>query len=247
MENSNTEYTLATTADGIELYIHQNNGEVFASQRMLGRLVGKEHSTIGRWATGAQITPKVVEVPTPKGIRTGALYDEDAIHEAFAKWKPELLIKCTKAGIRVYLHGLAGYTYEVRQQPYPADDPIISSLQQIMQVRQQQLDQERRIAALEHERAAALEELRALPAPSAEVPEETTDMKVRRIVNDYSAATGIAQGEVWRRLYQEHYYRYRSRVMAQGKESKLQAFVRLGRIDELYALATDLFLSGVVG
>ena len=251
MENSNTEYKLATTADGIELYIHQGSGEVFASQRMLGRLVEKADTTIMRWMNGkqsaAQATPKMVEVPTPKGIRTAALYDEDTILEAFAKWKPDLLVQCSRAGVRLFLHGLAGYTYEVRQQPYPAEDPIISSLQQIMQVRQQQIDQERRIAALEQVRETALEELKALPAPSMEVPEETTDMKVRRIVNDHSAATGVAQGEVWRRLYQEHYYRCHSRVAAKGKESKLQAFVRLGKIDELYALATELFLSKAVG
>ena len=113
-------YTLATTANGIELYIHQRDGEVFASQRMLGRLVGKADTTIMRWMkakqTAAQITPKMAEVLTPQGIRTAALYNENAIYQAFAKWKPELLVQCAKAGVRVYLHGLAGYRYGLNQQ-----------------------------------------------------------------------------------------------------------------------------------
>lgn len=238
MTDPSSEYALATTPGGIDLYVHSLTGAVCASQRMLARLVEKEHSTVGRWATGAKIKTKDALIPTPQGIRTGALFDEDAIYLAFEKWKPELLVQCAKAGIRVYLHGLAGYIYKVEQSQF-AEDPIIASLKQIMEVRQQQIDHDERISALEKVREDALEDLKALPAPEVKVPEETVDMKVRRIVNDHSAANGVAQGEVWRRLYQNHYYRYQSRVTADKKESKLQAFVRLGKINELYALAVE--------
>lgn len=172
---------------------------------------------------------------TEAGLYRLIFKSRKAVAKRFQRWVfHEVLPTIRKTG-----------TYSV-QQPLRAEDPIIASLQSALELRQQQLDQERRIAALEHARETALQELRALPAPSVEIPEETTDMKIRRIVNDYSAATGIAQGEVWRRLYQEHYYRYHSRVSPKGKESRLQAFVRVGKVDELYALATELFLSEAV-
>lgn len=87
----------------------------------------------------------------------------------------------------------------------------------------------------------ARENLIALPQPSSEVPEETLDMKVRRIANSYCAATGQGQSDVFKELYKQHHYRYRRRVQAIGRESKLQAFVRLNLIQSLYDLAVELF------
>jgi hypothetical protein len=81
----------------------------------------------------------------------------------------------------------------------------------------------------------------ALPKPSSDVPEETLDMKVRRAVNSYCAATGQTQSDVFRELYKQFYYRYHRRVDSVGRESKLQAFVRLGLIQSLYDLAIELF------
>ncbi|MEM6437475.1 MAG: hypothetical protein AAF773_27010 [Cyanobacteria bacterium P01_D01_bin.115] len=137
MTNFSREYGLAIAPSGIELYVHKVTGAVCASQRMLARLVEKDPSTVGRWAGGAEITKKIAEVPTPGGIQGGALYDEDAIYKAFERWKPDLLIQCAKAGIRVYLHGLAGYSYEakaaaaeVEPAPAPQTSPLLPGTEQ---------------------------------------------------------------------------------------------------------------------
>ena len=130
MTNFSGQYKLAVAPNGIDLYIHSITGAVCASQRMLARLVEKTDSTVMRWGSAAGIKPEVAEVPTPQGIRTAALYDEDAIYKAFERWKPELLIQCAKAGIRVYLHGLAGYTYEVKGSTAEATQTCSANEQQ---------------------------------------------------------------------------------------------------------------------
>jgi phage regulator Rha-like protein len=134
----------------------------------------------------------------------------------------------------------------------PAEDPILASLKSALEVRQQQIvmeekqrEHDRRLTTLEQERDAARQELLALPPASSPIPEETIDAKIRRIVNAYSADTGIPQSEVFKTLYTQFYYRYKRRVTQEGKESKIQAFVRLGLIDSLYGLARELF-GGVI-
>lgn len=125
------------------------------------------------------------------------------------------------------------------------NDPMLAQLKMMAQMREQQLDQERRLAQLEEVRAIAHKELIALPASSHDIPPESADMKVRRIVNNYCGATGINQSEVYRNLYQQHFYRYRRRVTPLERETKIQAFVRLGLIDSLYDLAVELFAQEV--
>ena len=121
--SSDTEYDIATTDSGIELFIHQETGEVFASQRMLARMVGVGESSVRYWKTAQKINTRTAKVITSQGLRAAQLLSENDIYEAFAKWKPELLVKCAKAGLRLYLHGLAGYRYEAKKnnstQVYP--------------------------------------------------------------------------------------------------------------------------------
>ncbi|MEM9451609.1 MAG: hypothetical protein AAGA75_24190 [Cyanobacteria bacterium P01_E01_bin.6] len=140
------------------------------------------------------------------------------------------------------------------QQPQNVD-PILAQLKMLSEVRQEQLEQERRIQEqeqclrqqderlreFEEARAEAHKQLIALPPSSQDIPFESMDMKIRRLVNDYCAATGIPQAEAFRNLYQQHYYRYRRRPQSLKGESKLQAFVRLGLVDSLYELAVSLF------
>lgn len=93
----------------LELIINQETGEVFASQSALARMVERNESTIRDWLTSRNIQGEEAEILTSTGLKTSRLLNEDTIHQAFAKYKHELLIPCSKAGIRVYLHGLAGF------------------------------------------------------------------------------------------------------------------------------------------
>jgi hypothetical protein len=95
--------------DGLELVIDQASGEVYASQAATARMCGVSESTITRWKGVAQVKVLQAEILTPGGLQGVALIDESGIFAAFAKYNPQLLVQCAKAGIRIYLYGLAGY------------------------------------------------------------------------------------------------------------------------------------------
>lgn len=99
--------------DDLELVIDVETGEVFANQNAISRMTDRAKSTISDWGKGVRSENVIeVRVETASGIQGVRLYNEEAIYEAFAKYKPQLLIQCAKAGIRLYLHGLAGYRYQ---------------------------------------------------------------------------------------------------------------------------------------
>lgn len=100
--------------DGLELVIDLETGEAFASLRAAARMTDKENSTINRYVNGtsqtsAQMTLLQAEILTTTGLKTSALLNESQILEVVAKYKPDLLIKFAQAGLRVFLHQLAGY------------------------------------------------------------------------------------------------------------------------------------------
>lgn len=98
--------------DGWELVINEETGETYASQNALARMCGVTDSTIFSWRTSAQITVLDAEILTATGLKTSPLFDENSIYKTLAKYNPTLLIQCAKAGLRIYLHGLAGYRYQ---------------------------------------------------------------------------------------------------------------------------------------
>ncbi len=112
--------------DGLELIVDQSNGAVFASQRALARMCKTSHVAIGRWAKkgGDQINVISAQILTKGGVQGGTLFDEDAIFEAFKEYNPDLLVQCAKAGLRMYLHGLAGYRYEIKLETPKQPEPI---------------------------------------------------------------------------------------------------------------------------
>ena len=102
--------------DGLELIVDTSTGEVFASQSAMSRMVGVSETSIRKWITSNQIAVKKLETPTTTGVKTSNLLSEEAIYQALEKYNPSLLIQCAKVGLRIYLHGLAGYKYQVKPQ-----------------------------------------------------------------------------------------------------------------------------------
>lgn len=242
--------------DGIEILIDTTTGESFASIRGYARMAGKAESTIrdriSKLSEGArEMGIFEAQIPTGKGFQGARLIREDLICEWLPQDNPSAAKSLLKLGVRVGLHKLAGYevkTTAIVSQPVPTQiQALLAAVQQMAEMEQRQLEADRRLALAEAQlqefaevRATAHAELMALPPASHDIPPESTDMKIRRVVNNYCAATGLQQSEVYRNLYQAHYYRYRRRVETSGKESKLQAFIRLGLIDSLYDLAVEL-------
>ncbi len=77
-------------------------------------MIDKNKSSIHDYVNGKlqgvrQMTLKNAEVQTPGGIQGVRLLSEEQIVEVVTKYKPELLAKFAKLGVRVFLHQLAGY------------------------------------------------------------------------------------------------------------------------------------------
>lgn len=114
-EASALRYT-AYTKDGLELYIQNDSGKVYASQsamaRMLGLQQGHLSSVLQRASTQA---PEVVgdlvkvDLPTVAGMRNQTLYGVKTISAMAVKYCPTLAEKFTEMGATVYLYQLMGY------------------------------------------------------------------------------------------------------------------------------------------
>lgn len=142
----------------------------------------------------------------------------------------------------------------IRKTGSYANAPVLSAAELILAQAQQLVEQERkikehdeRLAKLEADaaqqkaiKAEAEKEILALPPASAAVPEETLDMKIRRLVNSYCYGASADHQLIWRCLYRQFELRYHRKITAKGKESKLQAVVRMGSIGDLYDLAYTL-------
>ena len=106
----NNTHLVQYSHDGLEFLIDESSGEVYASTRGLARLVGKTVSTIHSWKGAQKIQLKSAETLTTRGLQGVRVFDENQIMEAVIKYKPDLLPVFAKAGLRVCLYGLAGYS-----------------------------------------------------------------------------------------------------------------------------------------
>jgi hypothetical protein len=125
--------------DGLELMVDTNTGETFASIRAVARMTDKSASSIARYVNGelkgvAQMTLKMAEIQTTGGLQGVALLSEKQIVQVIKRYKTELLDVFAEAGIRVYLHGLAGYTVtsDAVQAPPARQLPVRTALEYIV-------------------------------------------------------------------------------------------------------------------
>jgi phage antirepressor YoqD-like protein len=101
--------------DGLELVINESTGECFASQSATARMCSKGESTIRAFVQSQKWTLKSARTEAQSGGKESQLLDEDQIGDCLAKYNPSLLTQCRKAGLRLYLHRLAGYEVQVKQ------------------------------------------------------------------------------------------------------------------------------------
>jgi len=176
----------------------------------------------------------------------------------------EISKKMRRIGARINAVVIEQATQPQPSAPMTQAQALLASVQIIADIEQKQLQQEARqrehdarlaiaeqesqllrqqLADIQQKQLAAQEELLALPPSARDVPQESTDMKIRRLVNNYCAATGNGQREVWINLYQQFNLRYHRIIKPMDGESKLQCFIRMGLIEALYALAVDMLAS----
>lgn len=96
--------------EGLELIINSETGESFSTVSGYARMSGKDKSTISRRLdTVAEYFVNNTQIQTKTGFKSVALIPEDLMVEWLPKDNPEMATKMMKAGIRVFLHTLAGY------------------------------------------------------------------------------------------------------------------------------------------
>ena len=122
--------------NGLELLIDTNTGEVFASQNGFARMVGVSKPAISNWVGVNQIPLKNAEVLTPGGLQGVNLLDERAMLTGIAKYKPELIMSFAQAGLRLYLHAIAGYSHnnKVERSNEPKISRALKASREIKQI-----------------------------------------------------------------------------------------------------------------
>lgn len=108
--------------DGIEVIINTKTGECFSSQIGLARIAQTPETTVRDYLTSRKITGQEAKIPTATGLKTSRLYDENTILDVCEQFNPSTLKIFAKAGLRIYLHHLAGFEVKstaIQRPPSP--------------------------------------------------------------------------------------------------------------------------------
>jgi hypothetical protein len=151
-------YQTFKTPDGIEVIIDTETHLSYMSLRGYSRVSGVAESTV-RYRFGiAQIsTPENAEIQTQQGLRIAQLLSEEIIADWIVKDNPKVATKMLKAGIRVYLHHLAGYELHATVKPDTTelDKQIELAREQAAMVREQAAMLDKQAAMLDKQAAIA--------------------------------------------------------------------------------------------
>lgn len=145
--------------DGLELIIDTVTGEAFASVRGYARMTGKPESTIRDRSKGARKDEVVeAEILTPGGLQGARLLTEDIITDWIVEDNPTLAKAMLKAGVRVFLHTVAGYqltSNAIAPVTHALPQTYVEALKALVQA-----EEEKEALALENSmQAAQIEEL----------------------------------------------------------------------------------------
>ena len=127
---------------------------------------------------------------------------------------------------------------------------LLQSVQLMAELEQRQMQNEQRTLNLENrpdrmEQKRIEDTERLLEAPLSEdvVPETSLRNTIRKLVNQYSNATGINQQDVWHSIYSDLYYKYGKSIKSYKKEkardTNLDIAERNGLIPMMHAIISS--------
>jgi hypothetical protein len=266
--NSSVSNLTVFQRNGIDVVINSNTGESFSSIRGYARMSGKAQSTVqsrvDRMPEGERTASiKTAEIHTPGGLQAVRLISEDLIAEWLPQDNPAMATKLIKLGIRGFMHQLAGFQVSstAMMPSRSLDDDLellAKQVQHALEMRREQRrlqeEQQRiniKVAVVEAEvqkindRAiAADKELKALPASNKSVPSRSARANINSLIRGYCHKTNFDHTEAYKNLYREFRDRYHIDLKvraANGKSAPLDIAESLDVIDDLYALACELF------
>lgn len=130
-------------------------------------------------------------------------------------------------------------------KPLSPAEQLLANAQLLVDLERKQNEMDDRLKAIEETRNEATRALLEAERSTDEVPEETTRVKIRRIINQYCNAKNADHRSVWHVIYDRLYYRYgvnlRAIVKKKG-EATLDVAERLGHLDKIYAICSREFV-----
>jgi prophage antirepressor-like protein len=133
-------------------------------------------------------------------------------------------------------------TGKYESKPKTQIELIIESAIALQQQEQRLAQVENKLAQLEASRNVATQELLLAERSTQALPEETTRVKIRRLINQYCTAKNADQRSVWHVVYDRLYYRYgvSLRAIVKSKnENTLDVAERLGHLDKIFAICSN--------
>lgn len=114
-KTSSPVYQTFISDDEIEVIIDNETGESFCSVKGYTRLSGVARTTVQRRLRkgAANFEIKEGKIQTAQGLQRGCLISESIIAGWIVKDNPEIASKMLKAGIRLFLYGIANYKVNV--------------------------------------------------------------------------------------------------------------------------------------
>lgn len=136
-------------------------------------------------------------------------------------------------------------TGRYESKPLSPAEQLLANAQLLVDLERKQNEMDDRLKAIEETRNEATKALLEAERSTDEVPEETTRVKIRRIINQYCNAKNADHRSVWHVIYDRLYYRYgvnlRAIVKKKG-EATLDVAERLGHLDKIYAICSREFV-----
>lgn len=120
------------------------------------------------------------------------------------------------------------------------DNPLVAQAMALVEQAQKLANIEIRLDLLEERSETAKEYLLALPSSTVEPPEKSDRALLNQKVRRYATANNISPQNVWRRLYEELYYRYHVNLRAVKRSptsNLLDVAEKKGYLPQLLAIA----------
>lgn len=144
-----------------------------------------------------------------------------------------------------YIAAFNAMEKELKEQAKPKSqlEIIVESAQALLEQSRRMDKIESRLDAMEQEREENTRLLLSVSVSQNELPKQSIRNKIRELVNKYSSAMNIKQGDVWHSVYNQLYYLFNISVNSykrKKKESNLDVAERIGFIDKIYDIISNM-------